>query len=154
MVRAWRCMALRALAKTGKTTRGRVEGFREEVDIKAKTHTASARAGGCTLDHYVRRHILHGALVTKAIWVEEFSQGETTLWAQLSKPEGLQFLLSGDFNQMPPFFDSWVGTPVHEAAFEGNSSFHYLAGSNRLTLTEGLRSDMQLFNFYSSLIAK
>ena len=32
----------------------------KKVDIIAKTHTASARAGGVTADHYVRRAILHG----------------------------------------------------------------------------------------------
>jgi hypothetical protein len=96
---------------------------------------------------------MHGACSADAIWVEEFSQIETSLWAQFNKPEGIQWLLSGDLNQFPPFFDSWHGAPVHENAFRDSSFFHYLAGGNRLTLTEGHRSDMELFNFYSSLIA-
>ena len=62
-------------------------------------------------------------------------------------------MLSGDFNQFPAIFDSWHGAAVHEEAFQRSSFFHYLAGGNRLTLTEGHRSDMELFNFYSSLIA-
>jgi hypothetical protein len=63
------------------------------------------------------------------------------------------WLLTGDFHQFPPFFDSWHGAPVHENAFRDSSFFHYLAGGNRLTLIQGFRSDMELFNFYSSLIA-
>ena len=38
-------------------------------------------------------------------------------------------------------------------AFQSSSLFHHLAGGNTLTLTEGHRSDMGLFNFHSSLIA-
>ena len=81
------------------------------------------------------------------------SQIETSLWAQFNKPEGVTWLLSGDFNQFSAIFDSWHGAAVHEEAFQRSSFFHYLAGGNRLTLLEGRRSDMELFNFYSSLIA-
>ena len=96
---------------------------------------------------------MHGACSADTIWIEEFSQIETALWAQFNKPEGLQWILSGDLNQFAAFFDSWNGAPVHENAFRDSSFFHYLAGGTRLTLTEGHRSDMDLFNFYSSLIA-
>ena len=96
---------------------------------------------------------MHGACSADAIWIEEFSQIETTLWAQFNKPVNIQWLLTGDFNQFPPFFDSWHGAAVHENAFRDSSFFHYLAGGQRLTLTQGFRSDMDLFNFYSSLIA-
>jgi hypothetical protein len=81
------------------------------------------------------------------------NQIETAIWAQFNKPEGIQWLLSGDFNQFAPVFDSFHGSPVHEDAFRDSSFFHYLAGGNRLTLTQGFRSDQNLFNFYSSLIA-
>ena len=77
----------------------------------------------------------------------------SSIWAQFNKPEGMQWLLTGDFNQFPPFFDSWHGAAVHENAFRDSSFFHYLAGGNRLTLSEGFRSDMELFNFHSSLIS-
>ena len=52
---------------TGKTTRMRhvVERLRalgRVVDVISKTHVASSRAGGCTADHYVIRHILCGGM--------------------------------------------------------------------------------------------
>ena len=150
-------LAVIGIAGTGKTTYVKklveeLKALGRKIDIIAKTHTASARAGGCTADHYVRRHILHGACSAEVIWVEEISQIETCIWAQLNKPPGIQWLLSGDFAQFPPFFDSWHGAAVHEEAFQRSSFFHCLAGGNMLRLTEGHRSDMELFNFYSSLI--
>jgi hypothetical protein len=33
----------------------------KSVAILSKTHVASQRAGGCTADHWVRRHVLHGS---------------------------------------------------------------------------------------------
>ena len=30
------------------------------VDVISKTHCASAQAGGCTADHWVRKHIING----------------------------------------------------------------------------------------------
>ena len=80
------------------------------------------------------------------------SQLETSIWAQLNKLQGKQFLLTGDFNQFGPVWDSWAGVPVHEEAFRNSSFYHHLAGGVRLTLREGRRSDMVLFDFYSSLI--
>ena len=95
---------------------------------------------------------MHGACSADAIWIEEFSQIEAALWAQFNKPEGLQWILTGDCNQFPPFFDSWHGAAVHENAFRDSSFFRTLAGGNRLVLVQGFRADMELFNFYSSLI--
>ena len=69
------------------------------------------------------------------LWCEEFSQIETSLWAQFNKPESIQWLLSADFNQFPTIFDSWHGATVHEEAFQRSSFFHYLAGGNRLRLS-------------------
>ena len=51
---------------TGKTytCKGLVELLRaqgKKVDVISKTHSASSRAGGCTADHWVRRHVIHGA---------------------------------------------------------------------------------------------
>ena len=102
-------------------------------------------------DHDLRQ--VHGACAADVLWIEEMSQIETSLWTQFNKPESIQWLLNGDFNQFPAIFDSWHGASVHEEAFRRSSFFHYLAGGNRLTLTEGHRSDMALFDFYSSLIA-
>ena len=45
----------------------KLKALGKRVDIISKTHTASERAGGCTADHYVRRHILHGACMADVI---------------------------------------------------------------------------------------
>ena len=78
------------IAGTGKTHLAKqlVEQLRalgKRVDIIAKCHTAAVRAGGVTADHYVRRVILHGACTADVILVEEISQIECALWAQLNK---------------------------------------------------------------------
>jgi hypothetical protein len=144
------------IAGTGKThfmktlvARLRTDGKR--VDCISKTHTASERMGGVTADHYVRRHILHGSCSCHVLWIDEISQLDCSLWAQLNKLD-VQFLLSGDFNQFPALFDSWRGSPVEEGAFQRSALLHRLAGGNRLTLTTCRRSDSELFEYYSSLI--
>ena len=98
--------------------------------------------------------ILHGACLADVIWVDEISQLEVTLWAQLNKLKDQQWLLSGDFNQFPPIYNSWKGCVLEEDAFEKSGLLHELAGGNRLTLTECRRADSpDLFHFYSSLIS-
>ena len=92
----------------------------------------------------------HG-IVADCIWVDEISQLEHSLWCELNKLKK-QFLLSGDFNQFGPIFDSHRGTEITSDAFEKSRFLHLMAGGNRLILTECRRSETQLFNFYSSLI--
>ena len=75
------------------------------------------------------------------------------LWAQLNKLKGRQWLLSGDFNQFGPVFESWRGCPVAEDALQQSIFLHELSGRNRLALTTCRRSDTELFDCYSSLIA-
>jgi hypothetical protein len=96
-------LLVNGIAGTGKThfmktlvARLRTDGKR--VDCISKTHTASERMGGVTADHYVRRHILHGSCTCHVLWIDEISQLDCALWAQLNKLD-VQFLLSGDFNQ-------------------------------------------------------
>jgi hypothetical protein len=38
--------------------------------VLAKTHTAAVRARGDTADHYVRRHVLHGACAADMLHVD------------------------------------------------------------------------------------
>ena len=127
----------------------------KRVDIVSKTHVASNRAGGCTADHWVRRHVINGASSCDCLWVDEISQLDVGLWLQLSKLTytGMQFLLSGDFNQFSPIGNSFRGSMIPENAFETSGLLHTLAGGNRLELVECRRSDAELFGFYSSLIA-
>ena len=146
------------IAGVGKTTICKrfvelLRALKKKVDIIAKTHTASQRAGGVTVDHYVRRHVLHGACVADAIWVDELFQIETPLWAQLQKLSGRQWLLSGDENQFGPIFDHWKGSAVPQDTLWNSGFLHWLSGGRRLVLRECRRSERLLFDWYSSLIA-
>ena len=113
------------VAGTGKThfLSGIVEQLRAQgkrVDIISKTHMASRRPGGVTADHYVRKHILHGCCTADYVWVDEISQIDIGILAQLNKLtfSKVKWLLSGDFNQFPPLFNNWKGSPIEEDAFE------------------------------------
>ena len=147
------------IAGVGKThfLRGIVERLRamgKSVDVISKTHSAARRAGGTTADHWVRRHVLHGACTCDYLWVDEVSQLDIGLWSQLAKLAltGTRFLLSGDFHQFPPLSNFWKGCPVGDDALEHSGLLHTLAGGARCTLTECRRGDRSLFDFYSSLI--
>jgi hypothetical protein len=124
----------------------------KSVAILSKTHVASQRAGGCTADHWVRRHVLHGSPSAQVIWVDECYQIDTSLLAQFNKIATRQWLLSGDPHQFPPVFDGWRGAPVAEAAFRDSNLLKTMSGCHRLTLTTCHRSDRELFDWYSSLI--
>ena len=110
------------VAGTGKTTLlkqlvERLRALGKKVDIISKTHCASQRAGGVTADHYVRRHILHGAYTADFVWVDEISQADVGILCQLNKltfTSKVRFLLSGEFNQFQPLFNSFQGAPMSE----------------------------------------
>jgi hypothetical protein len=152
-------LSVRGIAGTGKSTFLRecveeLRGLGKVVEVVAKCHVAAARIGGVTADYFARRRILHGSMgATTTVWVDELSQCDVQLWNGFNKVPNVQWLLSGDFNQFPALYNSFRGTPIHEEALERSSFLMDLAGCNRLTLHEGRRSDMQLFEFYSSLIA-
>ncbi len=95
---------------------------------------------------------MNGAATADALWVDECYQLETNLWSQLNKLSGRQFILSGDTNQFAPLFDNWRGVPVAEDAFQHSNLLLRLCGCNRLTLTQCMRSEGDLFAFYASLI--
>ena len=98
--------------------------------------------------------MLHGCCSADYLWIDELSQIDIGLWCQINKLTytRTKFILSGDFNQFPPLFNTWKGCGVDEHSFEHSALLHRLADGNRVTLTECRRSDTQLFNFYSSLI--
>ena len=50
------------------------------------------------------------------------------------------FIISGDFGQLPPVKDSWVGD------YENSVAMSYLCDGNRLQLTNCMRADNILFN--------
>ena len=80
-----------------------------------------------TADHYVRRHMLHGSCDADVICVDEISQLDIGLWTQLNKLKGRQWILSGDFNQFAPIFNSWRGCSIADDALEKSRFLHSLA---------------------------
>ena len=91
---------------TGKTTliQGVTERLRslgKTVDIISKTHCASARAGGCTADHWIRKKVINGTCSADFVWIDEISQLDCELLVALNRLTytNVKFLISGDFNQ-------------------------------------------------------
>ncbi len=125
-----------------------------KVDCVAKTHTASSRIGGCTLDHWVNRHLLNGSPTCQVLYVDEISQIDIGLLALLARLTytGMRFLLAGDFIQYAPIGNCWRGSPIAEDAFERSALLHRLCGGRLVNLRECRRADALLFDFYSSFI--
>ena len=123
--------------------------------IVAKTHTAAEVAGGSTLDSFAYRYIREGCTAVNAVWVDEISMLGIGLLKEINhlslREPPVQFILSGDFNQFHPMFDSFLGAPVAKE-FEHSSLLHSLVGGNYITLTECRRSDAALFEDYSSIV--
>lgn len=96
---------------------------------------------------------LRGSCPADVLWIDEISQLDAGLWAQLNKLSvtGLRFLLSGDFNQFGPLASSFRGTKVADGALEKSVLLRTLFQGNRVVLTQCQRADQQLFDFYSSL---
>ena len=144
----------------GKTwwTRQLVERLRGEgksVDIVCKTHAAVQNfgLGAVTLDHYVRRHIRAGALSCDYLVVDEITQVNSQLWADLvvARMWGAKLILCGDLAQFSAICDSWLGTPLPEDALGCSDMLRELACSNRYRLWENKRSDPEIFGFVTSL---
>jgi hypothetical protein len=125
------------------------------VTIVAKTHVAAKVAGGGTIDHFAWRHIREGGTNVDVVWVDEVSLLDIDLLTELNhlcfRPAPVQWLLSGDFNQYLPFFNSFRGQAVTKS-FECSELLYHMAGGNRVTLTECMRSEQALFDYYASLI--
>jgi hypothetical protein len=114
-------------------------------------------AGGDTADHFMWRHVREGATGADVIWVDEISMLDIGLLQDLShasfREPPIQWLLSGDFNQYEPFFNSILGQPVNKP-FKDSGLLHTLASGNLLTMTQCRRSDEELFEWYASLVAE
>jgi hypothetical protein len=99
--------------------------------------------------------VREGGTAVDVIWIDEISMLDIELLCDLShvsfRQPPVQWILSGDFNQYIPFFNSFRGKSVEES-FENSTLLHLLASGTRVTLTECKRSDEHLFDFYSSLI--
>ena len=139
---------VRELRKSGK-----------RVDVVAKTHAAVQNfgEGAQTADHWVRQRVRNGGAVScDVLVIEEITQLEVQLWADICKLAlaEIAFVLCGDFLQFPAVCQHWAGYPVADGALEASHMVLDLAGGNRLTLVENMRSDQELFDFYTSLAAR
>jgi hypothetical protein len=160
MVKDGSSIFIEGLAGTGKSHLIReelipaLEAQGKKVVVIAKTHNAAAVAGGDTCDHFAWRHIREGGTGADVIWVDEVSMLDVKLLCDLNhasfREPPIQWILSGDFNQYEPFFNTFRGEAV-EKIFEECELLHALADGNKLTMTECRRSDQVLFEWYASL---
>ncbi len=151
-------LLVEGLAGVGKShfIRGLVaelEAQGKRVRIIAKTHNAAVVAGGDTADHFAWRHIKEGGIGADVIWVDEVSMLGIELLQDLNhasfREPPIQWILSGDFNQYEPFFNSFMGGPVSKS-LKGSELLCALSGGNHLVMTECMRSDAFLFDWYAS----
>ena len=145
---------------TGKThwLRNAVASLRaadKRVDVVTKTHAAVQNVGclAKTADHYVRKYIRTGRLSCEVLVVEELTQVNVQLWADIAlcRFKGIPVLACGDFQQFPPICESWAGCQVLEGSLEQSQMLLEMCSGNRLVLTQNFRSDAKLFSFYTQL---
>ena len=129
------------------------------VTVIAKTHAACANfnkdlegAKCITADHWVRATVRRGVCHSDCIVVEEASQISTYLWNDIAKAAWMckQFIVLGDPLQFPATCDVWAGCPVTRSLWDSDLLYE-LCGARRLCLTENMRSDPELFGFYTNL---
>ena len=141
---------------TGKTHLARkiVEALRElgdTVHIITKTHAAVQNVGlrAQTADHWVRRNVRSGRCSATWLVIEELTQLDTPLWADiacLSMNTSMRFLLLGDFRQLPAVLDSFAGAEVCRE-LKDSQLLHDLAGGWCHELSERWRFDEGVFSF-------
>ena len=141
---------------TGKTHLARkiVEALRElgdTVHIITKTHAAvqNVGLGAQTADHWVRRNVRSGRCSATWLVIEELTQLDTPLWADiacLSMNTSMRFLLLGDFCQLPAVLDSFAGAEVCRE-LKDSQLLHDLAGGWCHELSERWRFDEGVFSF-------
>ena len=104
---------------TGKTHLAKriVENHGDTVHIITKTHAAvqNVGLGAQTADRWVRRNVRSGHCSATWLVIEELTQLDTPLWADiacLSMNKKIRFLLLGNFRQLPAVLDSFAGAEV------------------------------------------
>ena len=123
----------------------------EVVKLVFKTHCSvqNLGAGAQTADRFVRRSIRNGSCELDRLVIEEITQLDSSLWAdiaELSLNPKVKFLLLGDFRQLPAVLDAFGGAPVTNL-FRDSRLLHDLAGGCYHELTENHRSDEAIFGF-------
>ena len=102
-----------------------------------------------TADHWVRRTVRNGRCQLDWLVVEEVTQIDSGLWADVAcvaLDRGVRFLLLGDFRQLPAVLDSFAGARV-ERPLKDSDLLRDLAGGCCHELTENRRSDERIFRF-------
>ena len=123
----------------------------EVVKLVSKTHCSvqNLGAGAQTADRFVRRSIRNGSCELDRLVIEEITQLDSSLWAdiaELSLNPKVKFLLLGDFRQLPAVLDAFGGAPVTKP-LRDSRLLHDLAGGCYHELTENHRSDEAIFGF-------
>ena len=123
----------------------------EVVKLVSKTHCSvqNLGAGAQTADRFVRRSIRNGSCQLDRLVIEEITQLDSSLWAdigELSLNPQVKFLLLGDFRQLPAVLDAFGGAPVTNP-FKDSRLLHDLAGGCYHELMENRRSDEAVFGF-------
>ena len=111
--------------------------------------------GAVTVQAFLHRHVLHSNLEECWVYIDECSLLGTSLLsylAILTQHPGIQFLISGDFNQLGAPADCWSGSLIENNNFQYSRLLHTMCGGNCIKLTQSRRSDSALFSFYSSLM--
>ncbi|CAE7216787.1 unnamed protein product [Symbiodinium natans] len=127
----------------------------EVVKLVSKTHCSvqNLGAGAQTADRFVRRSIRNGSCELDRLVIEEITQLDSSLWAdiaELSLNPKVKFLLLGDFQQLPTVLDALGGAPVTKP-LKRSRLLHDLAGGFYHELTENHRSDGAIFGFLQYL---
>ena len=123
----------------------------EVVKLVSKTHCSvqNLGAGAQTADRFVRRSIRNGSCELDRLVIEEITQLDSSLWAdiaELSLNPKVKFLLLGDFRQLPAVLDAFGGAPVTKP-LRDSRLLHDLAGGCYHELTENHRSDEAIFGY-------
>ena len=137
------CLQGRSLLLSGLPARRIVEQLREAGDVVqlvSKTHCAAQNLGlgAQTADHWVRRTVRNGRCQLDWLVIEEVTQMDTGLWADVAcvaLDRGVRFLLMGDFRQLPAVLDSFAGARV-ERPLKDSDLLQDLAGGYCHELTE------------------
>ena len=106
-----------------------------------------------TADHWVRRNGRNGHCSATWLVIEELTQLDTPLWADvacLRMNKKIRFLLLGDFRQLLAVLDSFAGAEVCKE-LKDSQLLHDLEGGWCHELSERWRFDERIFEFLTWL---
>ena len=107
--------------------------------------------GAC---RWTRRHVIHGSgFHGGCIWLDEYTTLDCQQFCYLNvlRYGSTQFLVSGDPNQLGAPFSTFRGVPVDADQIRQSEFFFHLCGGTRCLLTTCMRSDAELYDWYTSL---